>query len=105
MDFHCFAYVRGPRHHGPSLKNDGREGESNAAVHKAAGKGEPVTQDIAISVKGNRVECMINGSVVAGYETSALVTAGKLKSLDGVIWTTGFGRAHTIPKLLSPGSQ
>jgi len=43
----------------------------NAAVHKAAGVGEPVTQDIAISVKGDRVECSINGTAVAGYDKSA----------------------------------
>jgi hypothetical protein len=53
-------------------------------VNKAAGQGEPVTQEIAISVKGDRVECAINGAVVAGYDKSALVTAGKLKSTDGV---------------------
>jgi hypothetical protein len=59
-------------------------GQANSAVHKAAGVGQPVTQEIAISVKGDRVECSINGSVVAAYDKSVLVTAGKLKSLDGV---------------------
>jgi hypothetical protein len=63
---------------------NGRRGEPNAAVHKAAGQGEPVTQEIAISVKGDRVECAINGTVVAGYDKAALVTPGKLKSTDGV---------------------
>jgi hypothetical protein len=53
-------------------------------VHKAASQGEPVTQEIAVSVKGDRVECSINGTVVAGYDKSALVTAGKLTSTDGV---------------------
>jgi hypothetical protein len=62
---------------------NGRRGEANAAVHKAA-VGEPVTQEIAISVKGDRVECSINGTVVAGYDKSAVVTAGKLASTDGV---------------------
>ncbi len=56
----------------------------NAAVHKAAGPGEPVTQEIAISVKGDRLECSINGTVVAGYDKAQLVAPGKLKSLDGV---------------------
>jgi hypothetical protein len=37
-----------------------------------------------MSVKGSRVECSINGTTVAGYDKSALVTAGKLKSTDGV---------------------
>jgi hypothetical protein len=53
-------------------------------VHKAAGIGQPVTQEIALSVKGDRVECAINGTVVTGYNKSALITAGKLKSTDGI---------------------
>lgn len=53
-------------------------------MHKAAGKGSSVTQEIAVSVKGDRVECAINGTVVAGYDKAAVVTAGKLKSTDGV---------------------
>jgi hypothetical protein len=85
---YCAAYGDGNfivRGFGPAaFQMNGREGESNAAVNKAAGKGQPVTQEIAISVKGDRVECGINGKVVAGYDKSALVTAGKLKSLDGV---------------------
>ena len=44
---------------------NGRRGEANAAVHKAAGKGQPVTQEIAVSVKGDKVECAINGTSVA----------------------------------------
>jgi hypothetical protein len=63
---------------------NGRRGEANPAVHKASGPGEPVTQEIAVSVKGDRVECSINGTVVAGYDKAALVTAGKLKSTDGL---------------------
>jgi hypothetical protein len=62
----------------------GRMGTPNDAVHKAAGKGEPVTQEIALSVKGDKVECAVNGTVVASYSKSELVTAGKLKSTDGV---------------------
>jgi hypothetical protein len=63
---------------------NGFAGEANAAVHKAPGVGQPVTQEIALSVKGERVECSINGMVVASYNKPALVTAGKLKSTDGV---------------------
>jgi hypothetical protein len=84
---YCAAYGNGNfivRGFGPaSFQMNGR-GEANAAVHKAAGPGEPVTQEIAVSVKGDRVECAINGTVVAGYDKAALVTAGKLKSTDGV---------------------
>ena len=63
---------------------NGRRGEPNAAVNKAAGPGEPVTQEIAVSVKGDKVECAINGTVVGSYDKATLVAAGKLKSTDGV---------------------
>ena len=59
-------------------------GEANPAVHKAAGPGEPVTQEVAVSVKGDKVECAINGTVVGSYDKAALVVPGKLKSTDGV---------------------
>jgi hypothetical protein len=85
---YCAAYGDGTfivRGFGPAaFKMNGFGPEANAAVHKAAGKGEPVTQEIAMSVKGDRVECSINGTVVAGYAKADLVTSGKLKSTDGV---------------------
>ncbi|MBV8706494.1 MAG: hypothetical protein JO182_23825 [Acidobacteriaceae bacterium] len=85
---YCAAYGDGRfivRGLGPEpFQMNGRRGEENAAVHKAAGPGEPVTQEIALSVKGDRVECAINGTAVAGYDKAALVTAGKLKSTDGI---------------------
>ena len=85
---YCAAYGNGNfivRGFGPGpFQMNGRAGEMNAAVNKAAGPGQPVKQDIAISVKGDRVECSINGTIVAGYDKSALVTAGKLKSTDGI---------------------
>ncbi len=85
---YCAAYGNGNfivRGFGPdAFQMNGRRGEMNAAVHKAAGPGEPVTQEIALSVKGDRVECAINGTVVAGYDKAAVVTAGKLKSTDGL---------------------
>ncbi len=77
---------------------NGREGADNAAVHKAAGVGQPVTQQIALSVKGGRVECAINGTVVAGYDKADLVTAGKLKSTDGVY---GIRFAHNTDALVT----
>ena len=67
-----------------SFQLNGREGEANAAVHKAAGPGQPVTQEVAMSVKGDKVSCSINGTVVGTYDKSAVVGEGKLKSLDGV---------------------
>lgn len=59
-------------------------GEPNAAIHKASGVGAPVTQEIALSVKGDKVECAINGQTVGTYDKSALVGANKLTSTDGV---------------------
>jgi hypothetical protein len=58
--------------------------DTSSAVNKAAAPGAPVTQVIAMSVKGTAVTCAINGKVVASFEKSALVGAGKLKSTDGV---------------------
>ncbi len=85
---YCAAYGDGMfivRGFGPApFQMNGREGEANAAVHKAAGPGQPVTQEIAMQVKGGNVSCIINGTVVATYPKSQLVTAGKLKSTDGV---------------------
>ena len=85
---YCAAYGNGNfivRGFGPEpFQMNGRRGEANAAVHKAAGPGEPVTQEIAMSVKGSRVECAINGTVVASYDKADVVAMGKLKSTDGV---------------------
>jgi hypothetical protein len=84
---YCAAYGDGTfivRGFGPQPFQMNGRGAANAAVHKAAGRGQPVTQQIAMSVRGNRVECTINGTVVAGYDKAQLVTAGKLKSTDGI---------------------
>ena len=85
---YCAAYGNGNfivRGFGPEpFQMNGRRGGESDAVHKAAGPGQPVTQEIAISVKGGRVECSINGTVVAGYDKAEVVTTGKLKSTDGV---------------------
>jgi hypothetical protein len=85
---YCAAYGNGNfivRGFGPApFQMNGPRGEANAAVHKAAAKGEPVTQDIAVSVKGDKVDCAINGTVVGSYAKSDIVGAGKLKSTDGV---------------------
>jgi len=85
---YCAAYGNGNfivRGFGPApFQLNGGHGEMNAAVHKAAGVGSPVSQDIAMSVKGDNVTCSINGTVVGTYKKSDLVAAGKLKSTDGV---------------------
>lgn len=85
---YCAAYGNGNfivRGFGPKpFQLNGGHGEANAAVHKAAGKDQPVTQEIAVSVKGDKVQCAINGTVVASYPKSQVVGEGKLKSTDGV---------------------
>jgi hypothetical protein len=85
---YCAAYGNGRfivRGFGPApFQMNGFAGEASPAVHKAAGVGQPVTQEIALSAKGDRVECSINGTVVAGYNKPAIVAAGKLRSTDGI---------------------
>jgi hypothetical protein len=99
---YCAAYGNGNfivRGFGPNaFQMNGREGASNAAVHKAAGKDQPVTQLIAMSVKGNKVSCSINGTEVASYPKSEIVAPGKLKSTDGVY---GIRFAHNTEGLVT----
>jgi len=99
---YCAAYGNGTfivRGFGPdAFAMGGRRPEANAAVHKAAGPGEPVTQEIAVSVKGDKVECAINGTVVGSYDKATVVTAGKLKSTDGVY---GIRFAHNTDAIVS----
>ena len=98
---YCAAYGDGRfivRGFGPEPFQMNGRGEANDAVHKAPGPGQPVTQEIAMSVKGGKVDCAINGTVVATYDKSALVTAGKLKSTDGVY---GIRFAHNTDATVS----
>ncbi len=85
---YCAAYGNGNfivRGFGPApFQVNGRRGEAHASVNKAAGPGEPVTQEIAVTVHHDRVDCAINGTVVGTYPTAAVVGEGKLKSTDGV---------------------
>jgi hypothetical protein len=97
---YCGAYGNGNfivRGFGPaSFQLNGRWSAS-PAVNRAAGPGEPVTQEIALSVKDNKVECAINGTVVASYDKSKLVVDGKLTSTDGVY---GIRFAHNTEALV-----
>ena len=85
---YCATYGNGNfivRGFGPEpFQMNGRRGEANPAVNKAAGPGEPVTQEIAMSVKGDKVECAVNGTVVGSYDKAALIVPGKLESTDGI---------------------
>jgi hypothetical protein len=81
----------------PFQMNGGR-GAASPAVNRAAGPGQPVTQTIAVSVRGDQVTCNINGTDVASYSKADLVTAGKLKSTDGV-WGIRF--AHNTEAIVT----
>jgi hypothetical protein len=91
---YCAAYGDGKfivRGMGPEPFQMNGRGTPDPAVNKAAGVGQPVEQDIAMSVKGDKVTCSINNKEVWSTDKSALVTAGKLKSTDGVY---GLRSAH-----------
>jgi len=97
---YCVAYGDGTalvRGFGPSVFNMMRA-TAFPSVHKAAGVGQPVTQEIAWTVKGGRAECSINGTVVAGYDKAQLVAAGKLTSLDGVY---GIRLTHNVDTIIT----
>lgn len=99
---YCEAYGNGTfimRGFGPdAFQMGGRQATENAAVHKAAGPGEPVTQTIAMTVKGDTVSCTINGAVVASYPKSEVTGAGKLKTTDGVV---GLRSAHNTDVIVT----
>ena len=85
---YCAAYGSGTfivRGFGPApFQLGGKRPTASDAVHKAAGVGQPVTQEIAMSVKGDKVSCSINGTVVATYDKTDAVGPGQLKSTDGI---------------------
>ena len=99
---YCAAYGNGTfivRGFGPdAFQMGGRRPEANDAIHKAAGVGQPVSQEIAMSVKGDKVMCSINGTVVATYDKAAVVAPGKLKSTDGVY---GIRFAHNTEAIVT----
>ncbi len=98
---YCAPYGSGTfivRGFGPAAFKMNGGGEANAAVHKAAAKGEAVTQEVAMSVKGDEVSCAINGTTVATYKKSDVVGAGKLKSTDGVY---GIRMAHNTEAVIT----
>ncbi|MEQ1690670.1 MAG: hypothetical protein ABMA00_05255 [Gemmatimonas sp.] len=99
---YCAAYGNGNfivRGFGPApFQMNGGRGGADPAVNKAAEKGAPVQQDIAITVTAAKIDCIINGKVVASYDKAAVVAEGKLKSTDGVY---GFRFAHNTDGLVS----
>ena len=85
---YCAAYGNGTsilRGFGPAaFQVGGRAAVANAAINKAAGPNQPVTQMIALSVKGDKVECAVNGTTVWSVTKAEVVGPGKLKSTDGI---------------------
>jgi hypothetical protein len=85
---YCSAYGNGTfivRGFGPEpFQMGGRRPTPHDAVNKAAAKGSSVTQEIALSVDADSVDCSINGKVVASYPKTEVVGTGKLRSTDGV---------------------
>lgn len=84
---YCAAYGSGRfivRGFGPeSFQLNGR-GEEHQAVNRAAGRNQPVTQQIAMTVRGDSVSCAINGTTVGTYAKSQIVQDGRLESTDGI---------------------
>jgi len=98
---YCAAYGNGRfivRGFGPKPFQMNGRGAEDPAVNKAAGVGQPVTQEIAMTVKGDKVECAINNKVVASYNKADLVADGKLKSTDGVY---GIRFAHNTEAIVT----
>jgi hypothetical protein len=98
---YCAAYGNGKfivRGFGPKPFQMNGRGAEDPAVNKAAGVGQPVTQEIAMTVKGDKVECAINNKVVASYNKSDVVGEGKLKSTDGVY---GLRFAHNTDAIVT----
>jgi hypothetical protein len=98
---YCAAYGNGKfivRGFGPEAFQMNGRGETNDAVHKASAPGEPVSQTIALSVKGDKVSCTINGTVVGTYNKSDVVSSGKLKSTDGIY---GIRFAHNTDAIVT----
>ena len=84
---YCAAYGNGTYivrgfNAGKAFQMNGMRPVASDAVHKAAAVGQPVSQDIAVSVKGGNVTCNINGVDVATFDKAALGT--NLMSTDGV---------------------
>ena len=98
---YCAAYGNGNfivRGFGPAAFQLNGRGAPAPSVNKAAGPKTPVTQEIAMTVKGDSVECSINGAVVGTYPKADLVAAGKLKSTDGVY---GIRFAHNTEAIVT----
>lgn len=99
---YCAAYGNGNfivRGFGPeAFQLNGRRGAAHDAVNRAAGQGQPVTQEIAIEVDEDSVDCSINGTVVGSYPKSDVLADGHLESTDGVY---GIRFAHNTDAIVT----
>jgi hypothetical protein len=85
---YCSAYGSGTyivRGFGPEpFQLSERRPQAHDAVNRAPGRGEPVTQEIAVTVRDGTISCAINGTVVATYPRDEVVGEGRLQTTDGV---------------------
>ena len=70
----------------------------NEAVKKAATPEELVVQDVSLAVRGDKVECTVNGTSVWSAAKADVVGAGKLDSTDGM---TGIRVSHNSDAIVS----
>lgn len=93
---YCVAYADGSflvrRFNGATVTNVVPK-TPNEAVKKVGADGGALTQEVAWVVKGDRAECLINGTSVAGFTKAEIVGADKLASTDGV-W--GIRVSHNV---------
>jgi len=68
------------------------------AVRKAGGPEEEVVQEVGWNVKGDRLECVVNGSAVWSGSKADVTGAGKLESTDGL---TGIRISHNSDVIVS----
>ena len=68
------------------------------AVKKAAGPEAEVVQDVSLNVKGDKLECVINGTAVWSGTKADVTGAGKLPSTDGI---TGIRVSHNSDAVVS----
>jgi hypothetical protein len=68
------------------------------AVKKAEGPEAPVTQEVALRVAGDKVECVINGTSLWNSTKADVTGPGKLDSTDGI---TGIRVSHNSDAIVS----
>ena len=76
----------------------GKVFQVNRGPNEAVNKGANATQEIAWIVKGDKVECTVNGKPVASLAKADLIGPGKLESTDGIY---GIRVGHNIEMMIS----